>query len=157
MSIERVKKYLSRWGRDQDVIELDGSSATVELAAAALSVPPARIAKSLTFAGETGCILIVAAGDGKVDNKKFKQEFSIKAKMIKPDEVVEATGYEIGGVCPFDLDADKVRVYLDESLKRFDVVYPAAGSHNSCIGLTLEELSVYSGSIKWVDVCRNDG
>lgn len=154
MSVETVKNYLKQWNKDKDILEFETSSATVELAAEALDVVPGRIAKSISFAKENGCILIVAAGDTKIDNSKYKHTFGIKSKMLKPDEVVAFTGHQIGGVCPFAIDSNKTDIYLDESLKRFDVVYPAAGSSNSCIGLNLDELSEYSKAKGWVDVCK---
>ncbi len=154
MSIEKVKEYLKQFGRDRDVIELAQSSATVALAAAALGVEEARIAKTLSFKSESGAILVVTAGDARIDNKKFKTVFGIKAKMLSPDEVVEYTGHAIGGVCPFAIDNLDVKVYLDNSLKRFDTVYPACGSGNSAIKLTCGELEEFSNSSGWVDVCK---
>ncbi len=155
MSIETVRRFFQERGREGDVLEFSVSSATVELAAAALGVIPARIAKSLTFAGENGCIMVVAAGDAKVDNAKFKRQFSCKAKMLPPDQVLSFTGHAVGGVCPFGIDSSKVTVYLDRSLQRFDTVFPAAGSSNSAIQLTCSELEEYAGSAGWVDVCKN--
>ena len=129
------------------------SSATVELASQALGCAPERIAKTLSFMVGGGAILIVAAGDAKIDNSKYKAEFGTKAKMLTPDEASELVGHAVGGVCPFAVN-DGVKVYLDESLKRFETVYPACGSSNSAIELTIPELSEYSGYIKWVDVCK---
>lgn len=153
MSIEKVREYLKQFGRDNDIIELGQSSATVELAARALGVEPARIAKTLTFKSPDFVIMIVAAGDARVDNKKFKATFGIKAKMLSPDEVIEATGHAIGGVCPFGIENKNVKIYLDKSLERFETVYPACGSGNSAIKLTLPELVKLSQSLDWIDVC----
>lgn len=153
MSVEKVKKYFEAFGIDSRIKEFDTSSATVELAARALGCAPERIAKSLTFRKDGGVIMVVAAGDTKIDNKKFKTEFGLKAKMLTPDEVIESVGHAIGGVCPFALNGG-VSVYLDGSLKRFETVYPACGSSNSAIELTCEELEKYSGYEKWVDVCK---
>ena len=154
MSLIEVKEYLSRWNRHTDIRESNVSSATVELAASALNVEPARIAKTLSFKNNEDAILIVTAGDMKIDNAKYKAEFGLKAKMLTPDEVLSYTGHEIGGVCPFGLK-NKLSVYLDQSLKRFSTVFPACGSSNSAIELTCQELEEYSGSVKWVDVCRD--
>lgn len=154
MSIEAVRVYMQERGREEDVLEFPVSSATVELAAQALNTQPARIAKTLSFkTPEEGCLLLVAAGDGKIDNRKFRETFGFKAKMLSPDEVGPMTGHEIGGVCPFANPAG-VRVYLDESLRRFDTVFPACGSGNSAIRLTCEELEYLSNAIGWVDVCK---
>ncbi len=153
MSIEKVREYLKQWNMDERIREFDVSSATVELAAQALQCEPARIAKTLSFKVEDGCVLIVAAGDAKIDNSKFKGFFNTKAKMLTPDEVIEYTGYAIGGVCPFGVN-DHVRVYLDVSLKRFTTVFPACGSSNSAIELTPDELEKYSKSLGWIDVCK---
>ncbi|MDF2567440.1 MAG: hypothetical protein K0R90_896 [Oscillospiraceae bacterium] len=153
MAIEKVREYLKRWGKDKDIQEFDVSSATVELAAQALNCEPKRIAKTLSFKAEDGCILIVAAGDTKIDNAKFKALFKTKAKMLTPDEVIEFVGHAIGGVCPFGVNQD-VKVFLDISLKRFTTVFPACGSSNSAIELTTSELEEYSKSLQWVDVCK---
>ncbi len=139
---------------EKQVVEFAVSSATVELAAAALACAPERIAKSLTFYGEESAILIVTAGDAKVDNQKFKERFNMKAKMLKAEDVEPLIGHGIGGVCPFGVNAH-VHIYLDISLKRFDVVYPAAGSANSAIALDLEALEVHAKALGWVDVCKN--
>lgn len=153
MSISLVKKYLSQWNRDGDVLEFSVSSATVELAAKALSTQPSRIAKSLSFDdGEGGCIMIIFAGDAKANSGKFKRAFGLKAKMLSPERTFELTGHAVGGVCPFALDDKPVKVYLDNSLKRFETVFPACGSSNSAIELTLSELELYSHSCGWVDV-----
>ena len=153
MSIERVKEYFSKFGIESRIIELNESSATVELAAAALGCEPKRIAKSLSFALDSKAILVVCAGDAKVDNQKYKARFGVKAKMLTPDEAVELIGHAVGGVCPFAVN-DGVGVYLDESLRRFESVFPAAGSSNSAIELSLAELEKYSSPIDWVDVCK---
>ncbi len=154
MSIEIVKKYLDRFGLKNKVIEFKVSSATVELAAAAAGVIPARIAKTLSFKGEDSALLIVTSGDTKIDNKKYKERFGIKAKMLKADEVIAYTGHEVGGVCPFAIKDPKVKIYLDESMKRFDTILPAAGSSNSCVELTIKELEKASQAEEWVDVCK---
>ena len=153
MSIEAVKAYLRPYGKEQEVIELSLSSATVELAAQALGVEPARIAKTLSFQDGDGCLLLVAAGDAKVDNQKFKAAFGFKAKMLAPEDALRLTGHAVGGVCPFAVN-EGCDVYLDESLRRFDVVYPACGSSNSAIALTLDELAAYTPGSIWVDVCK---
>jgi prolyl-tRNA editing enzyme YbaK/EbsC (Cys-tRNA(Pro) deacylase) len=153
MSIERVKHYFAQYGMESRIQEFDVSSATVELAAAALECEPCRIAKTLSFMLEGKPILIVAAGDAKVDNQKYKAHFGSKAKMLRPEETVSLIGHEIGGVCPFAVD-EGVSVYLDVSLKRFDTVFPACGSRNSAIELTIEELEKYSSYLEWVDVCK---
>jgi prolyl-tRNA editing enzyme YbaK/EbsC (Cys-tRNA(Pro) deacylase) len=154
MSIEQARAWLSRWNRDQDIIELDASTATVAEAAAALGVIPARIAKSISLRGaEETVIIVVTAGDTKLDNRKFREQFGCKARMLNPDEALQYTGHAVGGVCPFGLPPE-VTVYLDTSLKRFQTVYPACGSGNSAIELSLTELAEYSQSRAWVDVCR---
>lgn len=156
MSVEEVREYLKKYNKDDDVIEHEVSSATVELAAQAVGVIPARIAKTLSFKNkaEDNAILIVTAGDAKIDNKKFKAEFGHKAKMLTPEEVLEYIGHGIGGVCPFALKNDNVGVYLDISMKRFDTIFPAAGSSNSSIELTCDELEKFSNADKWIDVCK---
>ncbi len=153
MSIERVREYFRSLGREQDILEFPVSSATVELAAQAVGVIPARIAKTLSFLVEDGCVLVVAAGDAKVDNSKYKAFFHTKAKMLTPEQAVEMTGHAVGGVCPF-ANPEGVKTYLDVSLRRFDTVFPAAGSSNSAIELTCPELEQYSGSLAWIDVCK---
>lgn len=153
MSIERVREYFRSLGREQDILEFPVSSATVELAAQAVGVIPARIAKTLSFLVEDGCVLVVAAGDAKVDNSKYKAFFHTKAKMLTPEQAVEMTGHAVGGVCPF-ANPQGVKTYLDVSLRRFDTVFPAAGSSNSAIELTCPELEQYSGSLAWIDVCK---
>ena len=153
MSIDKVKAFFRQYGMDDRVLEFDVSSATVELAAQALGTEPCRIAKSLSFMGNEGPILVVAAGDARIDNPKYKARFQTKAKMLKPEEASDLIGHAVGGVCPF-ATRDGVKVYLDESLKRFDTVYPACGSSNSAIELTIEELERYSAFDSWVDVCK---
>lgn len=153
MAIERVREYFRSLGVEHKVQEFTVSSATVELAAQALGCEPARIAKTMSFMLDTGAILVVTAGDVKIDNQKYKQRFSKKAKMLSPDEVDEFIGHSIGGVCPFAVN-EGVTVYLDESLKRFTTVFPACGSSNSAIELTIPELEEYSGYTEWVDVCK---
>lgn len=153
MSIEKAREYLKLYNKDQDIKELETSSATVELAAKALNVIPARIAKTLSFKKDESCILVVTAGDTKINNKKFKQTFGLKAKMLNPDEVIELTGHAIGGVCPFGLKNSNIQVYCDSSMKRFHTVFPACGSSNSAIELTCDELFTISKSHTWVDVC----
>jgi len=154
MSVQLVKEYLKQWDFDKKVKEFDESSATVELAAHAVGVIPARIAKTLSFKAEDECILIVTAGDAKIDNKKYKEFFHTKAKMLTAEEVVAFTGHAIGGVCPFAVSNPNVKVYLDDSMKRFEIVYPAAGSSSSAVELTLPELELASGSLAWIDVCK---
>lgn len=155
MSVEKVKSCLARVGMEHRLTVFEVSSATVELAAKALGVEAARIAKSISFYDrEDGCLLIVTAGDGKIDNAKFKAEFGYKAKMLSRDDVERLTGYRVGGVCPFD-NPPEAKVYCDVSLKRFDWVYPAGGSDNSCVKLTCDELFRISGAVKWIDVCKS--
>lgn len=153
MSLERAKEYLERFGASGRVMEFDSSSATVELAAQAVGCESARIAKTLSFHLKDGCMLIVAAGDARIDNRKFKEQFHEKARMLSPQEVEEMVGHAIGGVCPFGI-REGVRVFLDTSLKRFETVYPACGSSNSAIELTLPELEEFSGCEGYVDVCK---
>ncbi len=157
MAIEAVREYLKQWKKENDILEFDTSSATVELAAMALNTEPGRIAKTLSFRLPEGCVLIVAAGDARIDNKKYKAEFGCKAKMLTAEEAVEFTGHAIGGVCPFAIARSDVFIVLDESLRRFDVVYPACGSSNSAIRLSLEELEQMSHAVRWVDVCKLPG
>lgn len=153
MSIEKVKAYFASVGLAERIQEFEVSSATVALAAEALGVEPARIAKTLSFTAGDSAILIVAAGDAKVDNPKFKAQFAMKAKMLTPEDAVRLIGHAVGGVCPFAVN-EGVKVYLDESLRRFELVYPAAGSSNSGIGLTIAELEEHSRFEAWVDVCK---
>lgn len=153
MAIERAREWLGKWGMEGRILEFDASSATVELAALAVGCEPARIAKTLSFqVGETP-ILIVTAGDQKIDNHKYKETFHTKAKMLPASEVESRIGHAVGGVCPFGICAGVV-VYLDASLKRFDSVYPACGSSNSAIALSIPELEQCSGYDSWVDVCK---
>jgi prolyl-tRNA editing enzyme YbaK/EbsC (Cys-tRNA(Pro) deacylase) len=156
MSIEVVRDYLQRWNRAKDIIEMAESTATVSEAAAALGVIPARIAKSISLKQGDGAIIVVTAGDMKLDNRKYKDYFGAKAKMLSPAEALAITGHAVGGVCPFGLPPG-VAVYLDTSMKRFDTVFPACGSGNSAIELTLEDLHVYSQNKAWVDVCKSIG
>ena len=153
MAIEKVREYFNRFGIEDRMREFDVSSATVELAAEALHCEPCRIAKTLSFMGKEGPILIVAAGDAKIDNSKYKAQFGVKAKMLTPEEVIELIGHAVGGVCPFAVNKG-VSVYLDESLKRFDTVFPACGSSNSAIELSIPELEKYSCFATWIDVCK---
>ncbi len=154
MAIEVVKKYFSTFGIEDRVRELEVSSATVELAAQALGCEPGRIAKTLSFLVNDHAILIVTAGDAKIDNAKYKAYFGAKAKMLTPSEVETLIGHAVGGVCPFGIN-EGIAVYLDESLKRFSTVFPACGSSNSAIELSIAELEKYSNSIAWIDVCKN--
>lgn len=153
MAIEKVRTYFREHGMEDRIREFDVSSATVELAAKALHCEPQRIAKTLSFMVEGEVILIVTAGDAKIDNSKYKAKFGKKAKMLSPDEVETLVGHAVGGVCPFAVN-EGVKVYLDVSLKRFDTVFPACGSSNSAIGLTIPELEEHSGHGEWVDVCK---
>ena len=153
MAIERVKEYFRQYGMEERIIELEESSATVELAAQALGCEPARIVKSLSFMVDEKPILIISAGDVKVDNAKYKARFGVKAKMLTPEQAETLVGHAVGGVCPFGIN-EGVTVYLDESLKRFITIYPACGSGNSAIELTILEMEQYSGYKEWVDVCK---
>ena len=153
MSIEKVRSCLKEYGFEEKIQEFDVSSATVELAAAALGCEGKRIAKSLTFLVDGKAVMIVAAGDVKVDNRKFKDRFHQKATMLTAEQVETMIGHKVGGVCPFAI-GDGVSVYLDESLKRFETVFPACGSSNSAIELTIPELEKLSGYKEWVDVCK---
>ena len=155
MSIETGRAYLRARGYEDRIQEFSVSSATVELAAQAVGCEPARIAKTLSFEDPEGCILIVAAGDARIDNPKFKAKFGRKARMLSPDQVLELTGHPVGGVCPFDVDPHKVKVYTDVSLQRFNTVFPACGSGNSAVELSCEELTQCSRSLEWIDVCKN--
>ena len=154
MSIEVVRRFFKSHGIENRVQEFDVSSATVELAAEALNCEPCRIAKTLSFMVDRHPVLVVAAGDAKIDNPKYKAQFGTKAKMLSPDQVLELIGHGVGGVCPFAVN-EGVDIYLDISLKRFETVFPACGSSNSAIELTIEELEKYSSFIAWVDVCKN--
>ena len=153
MSIERVRTFFKTYNMEDRILEFDVSSATVELAAQAVGCEPARIAKSLSFLVDDHAIIIVTAGDAKIDNPKYKAQFAKKAKMLSPEEVTALIGHAVGGVCPFGIN-DGVEVYLDESLKRFETVFPACGSSNSAIELSIPELERYSGFLTWIDVCK---
>lgn len=153
MSIEKVIAFFAEKGCADRVRVLPTSSATVALAAEALGCEPARIAKTMSFRGKEGCILVVAAGDTRIDNAKFKHTFGVKAAMLSHDEVEPAIGHAVGGVCPFAVN-DGVAIYLDESLRRFETVFPACGSANSAIEVTLPELAAFAAPVKWVDVCK---
>ena len=153
MSVDKVKKYFSQYGMDSRILEFDVSSATVDLAAAALNCEPGRIAKTVSFMVQDKPILIVSAGNVKIDNAKYKAFFGKKAKMLTADQVMELVGHAVGGVCPFAIK-DGVTVYLDASLKKYETVFPACGSSNSAIELTIEEMEKYSGYKEWVDVCK---
>jgi len=155
MSIEKVRAYFTRWNKDKDIIEMGISTATVELAAAALGVIPARIAKSISLKNgmdNSSAVMVITAGDMKLDNRKFKDHFNFKPKMLNSEEVIQYTGHAIGGVCPFALPQG-VEVYLDNSMKRFETIFPACGSGNSAIELSPLELEEYSQNKGWVDVC----
>ena len=154
MSIERVIAYFQQFGMADRILQLDASSATVALAAEALHCDPCRIAKTLSFPVHDDAVLIVAAGDARIDNAKYKAQFGVKAKMLSPEDAAQRIGHAVGGVCPFAVN-DGVTVYLDKSLQRFDTVFPACGSSNSAIELTLAELEQYSNSAGWVDVCKD--
>lgn len=153
MSIERVRAYFREYHMEERILEFDVSSATVELAAAALHCEPCRIAKTLSFLVHDQAILIVVAGDARIDNPKYKARFGSKAKMLSHDDVPEYIGHAVGGVCPFAVK-EGVAVYLDASLKRFETVFPACGSSNSAIEMTIPELEQYSRYSEWVDVCK---
>ncbi len=153
MAIEKVREYFKQFGMEDQILEFDVSSATVELAALAVGCEPEKIAKSMTFNINGDCVMIIAAGDVKIDNAKYKAVFHTKAKMLTADEALEKTGHAVGGICPFALK-EGCTVYLDESLKRFEYVYPACGSSNSAIKLTPTELEKYSNYVKWIDVCK---
>lgn len=153
MSIEKVKEFLKPWGMEKNVLEFHTSSATVALAAAALGITEGHIAKTLALSQADGAVVIVMAGDVKIDNQKYKTYFGQKAKMLSPAQTLEATGHAVGGVCPFALP-NGVRVYLDQSLKRFETVYPACGSANSAVMLTPEMLERITTPIAWIDVTK---
>ena len=154
MSIERVRAYFEPLGMGDRIMEFEVSSATVELAAQALHTEGKRIAKTLSFKKDEGCMLILMAGDCKIDNRKFKDQFAMKARMLTPEEVDQMVGHSIGGVCPFGVP-EGVEVYLDVSLRRFETVFPAAGSANSAIEMNMEELFTYSKALDWVDVGKD--
>ena len=154
MSIEKVRDYFKGFNMEDKVLEFEVSSATVQLAAIALGTEEARIAKTMSFKKDEGCILVITAGDVKIDNAKYRHTFGLKAKMLTPEEVVEFVGHAIGGVCPFAVNEGVIGIYIDESVKRFDTVFPACGSSNSAIELTPDELFKYSNADAWVDVCK---
>lgn len=156
MSIETVREHLRQWGREGDILEMADSTATVQLAAQALGVIPARIAKSISLQREDGAMVLVVAGDAKLHNRKFREQFGVKPRMLSAEDALRHTGHAVGGVCPFALPP-QVEVYLDVSLQRFETVFPACGSSNSAIELTMEELAQYSGSKGWVDACKLEG
>ena len=154
MAIEHAKQHLKHWNLDSQVLEFDSSSATVLEAAQALNTEPKRIAKTLAFRYNDQTLLVVAAGDARVDNAKFKNTFNLKARMLSPEETLESVGHAVGGVCPFGVKEGCV-VTLDVSMKRFESVYPACGSSNSAIHMDLETLEKTSQSTQWVDVCKD--
>lgn len=155
MSVATVKEYLDAFGLADRVREFEVSSATVELAAEALGTEGARIAKSITLHdADGGCIMILCAGDYKIDNASFKAKFGFKARMLSPEEALAMTGHAVGGICPFALPQTGVRVYLDESLRRFDVIFPAAGSASSAVALSCDELFLSSGALSWETLCK---
>ena len=154
MSVDAVRNYLKEFGLDGRVEEFAESSATVELAPKAAGVIPAMIAKTLSFKVGDGAVLVVTSGDTKVDNSKFKAVFGTKAKMLTPDEAIEYTGHAVGGVCPFAIERDDVKTYLDVSLKRFETILPAAGSSSSCVRLSPSELELASRAVGWAEICK---
>ena len=155
MSIQKVREYFKPFGIEDRIREFDVSSATVELAAVAVGVEGARIAKSMSFKVGDEPIIIVVAGDAKVDNSRYKAQFHTKATMLTPEQVLDFTGHAVGGVCPFGIDNPAVTTYLDVSLRRFDTVYPAAGNAASAVRLSCGELDILSNSSGWIDVCKN--
>ena len=154
MSINRVREYFGQWNMEERIMEFSESSATVELAAQALGCAPCRIAKTLSFHVGDSIILVVTAGDAKIDNQKYKSTFQTKAKMLNYEEAEPLIGHGVGGVCPFAIN-EGIKVYLDDSLKRFETVFPACGSSNSAIELSIEELEKYSNCVSWVNVCKD--
>lgn len=153
MGIEQVREHLKKWHRDHDIMEFEVSSATVELAAKAVGVEPAKIAKTLSFRDGESAMLIVVAGDAKIDNVKFKNTFGFKARMLTADEVLAYTGHAVGGVCPFAIE-HPIKILLDASLKRFEFVFPACGNSRSAIKVSLDEMALYADAHGWVDVCK---
>lgn len=153
MAIERVREYFRQFGMEDRIIEFDVSSATVELAAKALNCEGKRIGKTLSFQANEDVLVILTAGDAKIDNSKYKKYFGTKAKMLAFEDAERLTGHAVGGVCPFAVN-EGVKIYLDESLKRFETVFPACGSSNSAIELTIEEIEKYTDYIEWIDVCK---
>ena len=154
MGIEKVREHLNKWGKDSAIIEYDTTFVSAEQAAPIIGCEPERIAKTIAFKNGGGAILLVVAGDARTDNGKFKRAFGFRPTMLTPAETVELTGHPVGGICPYGL-SNAIPVFLDISLKRFGSVFPGCGSINSAIELTCEELEQYSGSEKWVDVCKN--
>jgi len=154
MGIEKVKAYFKQYEMEDQIMEFETSSATVALAAEAIGCAADKIAKTLAFKKDEGCVLVVAAGEARVDNRKFKETFMTKAKMLSPDEVLHFTGHEVGGVCPFAIEHEGVKVYIDVSLKAYEKVYPACGSSDSAIELTVDELHTYGKALDFVDVCK---
>lgn len=155
MAIEKVREYFKNFDIEDKILEFPVSSATVALAAEAIGTEPARIAKTLSFkTADGGCVLIVTAGDAKIDNHKYKEHFHMKAKMLTAEETAEMVGHAVGGVCPFAVP-ENVEIYLDKSMQRFETVFPACGSSNSAIELTCSELEKYSNAKEWVDVCKD--
>lgn len=155
MSIDKVKNYLKKYSYDDKILEFDKSSATVELAAKAIGCKESEILKTLSFKINDDCIVVCVSGDSRVDNRKYKDLFNVKARMLKHDEVEYYTGHKVGGVCPFALK-EGVKIYLDKSLKKHEYVYPACGSFNSAIRLSLSELERITEYPEWIDVCRED-
>lgn len=155
MGLDKIRTHLMQWGIETSILEFPVSSATVELAAEAAGVIPARIAKTMSFRKGEDCILVVTAGDARVDNKKFKEHFGIKPRMLTPDEVLHFTGHAIGGVCPFAIEHPGVEIFCDVSMQRFSTVFPACGSSNSAIELGIDDLFRYAGALAWVDVCKD--
>ncbi|MEB8650389.1 YbaK/EbsC family protein [Bacillus cereus] len=153
MALEKVISYFKQYGMEDRIIEVTESSATVELAAKALQCEPQRIAKTLSFQIDDRVLVIVTAGDAKIDNRKYKEQFGVKAKMVNANQVEGLIGHAIGGVCPFAVNKD-VEIYLDISLQRFITVFPACGSTNSAIELTIKELEKHSKYLNWIDVCK---
>jgi len=154
MGIDQVKAYFKQFKMEDQIMEFETSSATVALAAEAIGCSADKIAKTLAFKKDEGCILVVASGEARVDNRKFKDTFSTKAKMLSPEEVLYFTGHAVGGVCPFAIEHDDVKVYIDVSLKAYDKVYPACGSSDSVIELTIDELHTLGKAVDFVDVCK---
>lgn len=153
MAIDKVRTYFRKIGLEGNILEFPTSSATVDLAANAAGVIPARICKTISFKTAEGCVLIQTAGDTKISNSKYKSYFNCKAKMLNAEEVLYYTGHEVGGVCAFAIDRNDVKIYCDKSMKRFETMFPACGSSNSAIELTPDELFRYSNSLEWIDVC----
>ncbi len=155
MSVLKVREFLKQFNIEDKILEFDTSSATVALAAVALNTEEARIAKTMAFKKDDNCILVISAGDVKIDNAKYRHTFGVKAKMLAPEEVVKLVGHPIGGVCPFAVNSSVIGIYIDESIRRFTTIFPACGSSNSAIELTPDELFQYSKADSWVDVCKS--